>query len=200
MARPPLAITMSLCAGTAVANEAEKRPLLSTHGEWGEGALGGAHGSTQLHPSLHPWAGTPSPSATNTGDLSLGALPGLSCLCGPTHPPWGPPQPPRELPQRGFLLPREIKPRADEAPRLGSKLLSKYRGLWGCSLRPCTLVLGKGGLGGVPTLGPSRMQRGWRGAEHVGNVGSDTPRANPPLPPLPLGPTCCLDRSQSLPS
>lgn len=37
VAGPLLTITMSLCAGTAVANGAEKWPLLNTRGERGEG-------------------------------------------------------------------------------------------------------------------------------------------------------------------
>lgn len=48
-----------------------------------------------------------------------------------------------------------------------------------------------------PSMEHNRMQRGWSGAEHMGNVGSDATKANPP--PLPPGPTCCLDRSWSLP-
>lgn len=42
VAGPLVTITMSLCAGTAVANGAEKWPLLSTRGEWGEGGPQGA--------------------------------------------------------------------------------------------------------------------------------------------------------------
>lgn len=126
VAGPPLAITMSLCAGTAVPNGAEKQPPLGTRGERGEGALGGAHGSTQLHVCMHPymypthvpWVGTHSLSATNTGVHTL-VSPAFVAPRDP-HPPQGPPQALRELPRRGFLLPGEISP--GQTRRWGSAL------------------------------------------------------------------------------
>lgn len=51
VAGPPLTITMSLCAGTALANRAEK---LSTAGNMVRG-LWRAHECTQLHMSMHPY-------------------------------------------------------------------------------------------------------------------------------------------------
>lgn len=48
VAGPLLTITMSLCAGTAVANGAEKWPLLSTRGEQGEGGPR-EHPVTRVH-------------------------------------------------------------------------------------------------------------------------------------------------------
>lgn len=88
VARPPLAITMSLCAGTAMANRAEKRPLLSTRREQREGAPGGAHGSTQLHIHTHtdpvPCVRTHSSSTTNTENTSLGVHPAFFLPSWPT--------------------------------------------------------------------------------------------------------------------
>lgn len=52
VAGPLLTITMSLCAGTAVANRAEKRPLLSTRGERGEGGPT-EHPAARVHGPEH---------------------------------------------------------------------------------------------------------------------------------------------------
>lgn len=90
VAGPLLTITMSLCAGTAVANRAEKRPLPSARGERG----GGPPGSTQLHvylypnghPAHAPMGGSLFPKDHHPGDLSLGACPSLACLCSPKGP------------------------------------------------------------------------------------------------------------------
>lgn len=76
VAGPVLTITMSLCAATAAANGAERRPLLSTRGELGEGAQGAPRYSctctlTGTQHSSPGWGSLP--KCHHPGDLSLGA-------------------------------------------------------------------------------------------------------------------------------
>lgn len=125
------------------------------------------------------WAHIPQASPT------LGTSPWVPTLVPPA---FTAPRDPHSPPWR-VSAPHEDKPWGRQSP--GAQLKAAQQTPRAAGLLTQTLHTGnpkywaKAGWR-VPTLGPSMghssPQRGWSGAEHVGNVGCDTTKANPPPP------------------
>lgn len=103
--RARLAITMSLCAGTAVPNGAEKRPCRAPVGN---GGPSGGPGDTRACVCPPP-GGCASPKGSQQQGHPRVCC-SLCCLRAP-----GDPKPPGEAAQGGVLLPWRISPGADKA-------------------------------------------------------------------------------------
>lgn len=168
----------------------------------------GVPGSTQLHvymyPAHDPRGGGLFPKYHHPGHLSQGAHPSLTCLHGSKlrhqrtlHSPWGLSQSTRELPWRGLLLPREVRPGQTWSWGLPEQTLSA------AGLLPETLQISnpKHWAKGPHTrtkCGAQQDAEGIEGCRAHGKLRVGCHQGKLSSSPL-MGPTCCLCRSWSLP-